>query len=252
MAVSCEEVLKRIRPDAPTTTSTVVVNAPPAEPPRPRQLNFPYNAYRQIQTAILVPVRRPRGAAALADLPTFGAFGVEAQSSAVDLAKAQLAIAELRAGYAVGAVKLSIVTVGTPYEMLWNWVVGPTDAQQERDHLRELYRQLGKQIDSWATDLYAYAKTGIGGAGQPYTWDEWASLGNDLADQVVAIPGVAWNVSTFKNALGWLKQVKDIAPNPTLWPTWLKVVAGIAAVAGGAYVLNSVVQAKRAFLPSAE
>ena len=226
-------------------TPSKVPKAPGTPPPIRSWVERPFNVGIEMRSGLYLRLPRVQGAG------SFAAFEEAAASGLVDLAKAQAAITSLKAGYVIGLVKLGVLTLPTPWETAWGLVFGPTEASKLRTKQVEQYKQVGKFIKAWSTTLYGYAKTGVGGAGQAYSWEEWAAFGDDLADQVSAIVGAAWSISAFKNLTGNLRRAGEILPNPSAWPTWAKLLVGLGVVAGGLYAVNTITQAKRVFLPGA-
>jgi hypothetical protein len=205
--------------------------------------SYPFNTRIEMRSGLYLRLPRVQGA------NTFAAFEDAAAGGVVDIAKAQAAIASLKAGYLLGLLKLGVITAAMPWERAWGLVFGPTEASKLRTAQVEAYKQVGKFIEAWSTTLYEYAKAGRGGAGQAYTWEEWGRFGNDQADQVAAIVGAAWNIGAFKNLINFLKDVPNPL-KPDAWPTWAKVLVGLAAAGAGLYAVNTITQAKRTFLPS--
>lgn len=123
------------------------------------------------------------------------------------------------------------------------------------------YRDLGDRITYWKNALYNavwHGKTQADWRGPsiPFDIKKWKELGEVYANQARSIGNLAIDNGFFANVLQSIRELPDdiarVAGDlkdlgtPALWPTWLKVTAGIAAVAGVAYVLNSFTGAARA------
>lgn len=208
-----------------------------------QKFSHPFNVRIEMRSGLYLKLPRVQGAS------SFAAFE-DTTAGVVDLAKANAAIVSLKAGYVIGLVKLGVLTMSTPWEMAWGIIMGPTEAAKLRSAQIAQYKAVGKFIEAWSTTLYEYAKAGRGGAGQLYSWEEWAQFGEDQADQVAAIVGAAWNIYGFKNLTGNLRRAAEVISNPGEWPTWAKLLVGLAAAGAGLYAINTVTQAKRVLLPS--
>ncbi len=250
MISGCEEMQALFEAQAapakvPKVTGTPARIPVPGVPEGAGWTARPFNVGIEMRSGLYLRLPRVQGA------NSFAAFEEAAASGLVDLAKAQAAITSLKAGYVIGLVKLGVLTMAAPWEVVWGFMFGPTEANKLRTIQVEQYKQVGKFIDAWSTTLYGYAKAGVGGAGQAYSWEEWAAFGDAQADQMGAIVGAAWSISAFKNLTGNLRRAGEILPNPSAWPTWAKLLVGLGVVAGGLYAVNTITQAKRVFLPGA-
>jgi hypothetical protein len=105
------------------------------------------------------------------------------------------------------------------------------------------YKQLGSQILTWITVDAPLAAAGQKADGTPYTWNDWASFGNDLGSAAAEYANDAWDGDTFTSTLSALadaaKKTASTLGSPTLWPTWMKVGVGAGVVFAGAYLFNT-------------
>ena len=105
------------------------------------------------------------------------------------------------------------------------------------------YRDLGANIDDWASRKYRWAKAGKRDDGTPYSWKQWGELGQVYLNSVTYLSLLPVTDGFFADALQSVKEFLQSIANlftPSEWPTWAKVAAGLAGVAAVAYVINTV------------
>lgn len=164
----------------------------------------------------------------------------------MDQALVDKAISELRNAYVKGAATIGIVRTATP--AVWDWVAGTSSVSNT---IVANYKQLGLQILDWATRLKRWATQGKRDDGTAYTWDRWATHGKTLGDAVSYQSKLIWDANPMKAALdAIIHTAKQITPGSDApMPGWLKLLIGAGIAILGAYVLNSLVSAKREFFP---
>jgi len=214
--------------------------------------SHPFNVRSEMRKGYYLKLPRVPGAGSFA-----GFEAVESNLESSIRETAGRAVAAMWGGYLLGAVKLGFVSAGAslPVPALLAWITGTSNVQNT---IVANYKTLGQRINTWATTYKESAARGYhldanGAPGVQYTWAKWADYGKTLAGEVRYQTTAAWDSSIFVSLLDTvIATAKQVDPsNPSDWPTWLKVLVGAGAVVAGAYVVNSVVQAKRAFLPGA-
>lgn len=180
---------------------------------------------------------------------------LDQESKAVD-AQMQQAVDDLNALYWRTGVILKVMPLDFQTFLLRlsqvGWFIPDEWVSSTTASVRGAYRTLGQRIERWQTVLRTSVWHGKTPEGNPYDLDRWKSIGKVYADEARYLAKMAISDGFYGNALRSLselpddfRRVVDTITTPTLWPTWLKVTAGIAAIAGFAYVLNSFTGAVR-------
>lgn len=200
-----------------------------------------HNAPRQIALARFSGAgsRSLFDAYANAEMRGFNGFGV-----ADGPASGLVAIGKVRLAYGAGGAVLAIVPINwqdliakfNPLRMLFT---PETLDTPEKAALAKSYSVLGDQIDDWADRKYQWAKAGRRDDGTPYSWAQWADLGQTYLDAIVYQSSLPVTDGFVTNAAIALREsakaVADI-PQPWKWPGWVQAVAVVAV---GAYLYNT-------------
>lgn len=156
---------------------------------------------------------------------------------------AQTVLSELRRAYTIGLAKINFnpdqiaqILTGVPIAAL----VG---SNASVDAAGSNFRKDATYIDQLAGDLLSYAKAGQRPDGSTYAWTSWSGFAKDVANDMAAQVGVAWDssfvlstlasikdtaIATVQTVEAGVKKVADVATSPF---TWLGVGA-VAIVAG--------------------
>jgi len=158
-----------------------------------------------------------------------------------------------RAGFLLKVFPIDLQTFLTRAIGPAGYFIADEDVSDTARQVLGTYKQLGERIHRWKTVLSTSVWHGKTPEGNPFDLNRWKALGEVYADNARYLGKLAVSDGFFANAIRSIRELPDdfrrVAAsivNPTLWPTWLKVTAGIAAVAGVAYVLNSFTGAARA------
>jgi hypothetical protein len=173
----------------------------------------------------------------------FDAFG------AVDTAIAALGvITKVKLAYGAGGLLLKIFPVD--FEDLVAKAAPAVDlllpgmlTSPSKGAISKTYRDLGALIDDWASRKYRWAQAGKRDDGTAYSWKQWGELGKVYLDSVVYTAGLPIGDGYFANAAQAIKEfIESLIKffQPTEWPTWAKVAAGLAGAVAVAYVINTV------------
>lgn len=155
-------------------------------------------------------------------------------------------IAELRAKYALGAVKIGLIQTGTAAAMgLWTLVKGPLK------NINNGYQMAGRNIDFFATDAYdcITGKNGPDNAcaspyrdGQKFSWGDWITMAQKLSNNIDSYVSTTWDSTPFTIAMKALKDADKTFGSPDEWPTWAKVTVGVGVTIGVIYALSAAAQ----------
>lgn len=172
-------------------------------------------------------------------------FGDQA---ADNVTAAQTVLSELRRAYTIGLTKINFnpdaiaqIVTGVPIASL----VG---SNASVDAAGANFRKDATYIDQLAGDLLSYAKAGQRPDGSTYAWTSWSGFAKDVANDMAAQVGVAWDSSFVLSTLASIKdtaiataqtvgnaakKAEEVATSPF---TWLGV--GAVAIVAGIVILR--------------
>jgi hypothetical protein len=108
--------------------------------------------------------------------------------------------------------------------------------------MAKAYRDLGAQIDDWADRKFRWAQAGRRDDGTSYSWKQWGDLGQVYLDSITYQASLPVTNGLWANAATSVKEfIQSVLSifQPTEWPTWAKVAAGVVGLAAVAYIVNS-------------
>ena len=182
-----------------------------------------------------------------------GAFG------AADPANGSLlVVAKLRLAYAAGGALQQIFPLDWEdvlgKALQFNWaaplmgqnIVGTYFAKALQSPgkaaLAKNYKDLGLLIDDFADRKRRWAAAGTRDDGTPYSWKQWGDLAEVYLNSIVYYSKLPVTDGFIVNATLSIRDFLLDLPKvfqPTKWPTWLKVAAGLVGVAAAAYIIRT-------------
>jgi hypothetical protein len=151
---------------------------------------------------------------------------------ALDASKADAAVAEVRRVYRLANLKLAAAEA--PPFAVGTWLFGDSSARSAAD---KNLTDMGKRIDTWAGTYRRWAAAGRRDDGTPYSATSWAKHGEELGRDAAFHAGEFLNAGLFAGfnttvsaVKATVQTVKELS-NPSGWPTWAIVAAGLAALA---------------------
>jgi len=151
-----------------------------------------------------------------------------------------------RTGFLLKVFPLDLQTFLTRAVGPAGYFIADEDVSDTAKQVLGTYKQLGQRIHRWKTVLATSVWHEKTPDGDPYDLNRWKALGEVYAENARFLGKLAVSDGFFANVIQSIRELPDdfrrvagSITNPTAWPTWLKVVGGLAAIVGAAYVVNS-------------